>query len=73
MSFSGFLDDVAIHSNCFCCFSAHGLGTAAMADETQAFAFSAIAMAIVGMSSATLVSIPAVRTALIWVTFGHVR
>jgi putative effector of murein hydrolase len=45
--------------------TAHGLGTASMAsDEPKAFAFSAIAMALVGTVTAALVAMPPVRVAL---------
>ena len=42
----------------------HGLGTAAMVDEKQAFPFAAIAMALNAALSSVLVSIPAVRRAI---------
>mmetsp|Transcript_21179 Transcript_21179/g.41961 ORF Transcript_21179/g.41961 Transcript_21179/m.41961 type:complete len:568 (+) Transcript_21179:146-1849(+) len=45
--------------------SAHGLGTAALAaTEPGAFAFAAVAMALVGTTTTALVSVPAVRAAL---------
>ncbi|CAN0042825.1 unnamed protein product [Sphacelaria rigidula] len=50
--------------------SAHGLGTAAIVDETTSFAFSAVAMALTATASTVLVSIPAVRTALLTVALG---
>ena len=43
----------------------HGLGTAAMAPEPEAFPFAAIAMALNAMMSTVLVSVPAVRKALL--------
>jgi len=43
----------------------HGLGTAAMAEEREAFPFAAIAMALNAALSTVLVSVPAVRTALL--------
>jgi len=43
----------------------HGLGTAAMAEETEAFPFAAIAMALNAAASTVLVSIPAVRKLLL--------
>ena len=42
----------------------HGLGTAAMVDEKQAFPFAAIAMALNAAVSSVLVSVPAVRRVL---------
>lgn len=51
--------------------SAHGLGTAALVgDEPEAFAFSAIAMACVGVFSTGLVCVPAVRAALLALALG---
>lgn len=45
--------------------TAHGLGTASMAtDDPKAFAFSAIAMALVGTATAAFVAMPPVRVAL---------
>ena len=43
----------------------HGLGTAAMAEEKEAFPFAAIAMALNAAASTILVSIPAVRRLLL--------
>ena len=43
----------------------HGLGTAAMAEEKEAFPFAAIAMALNAALSTVLVSVPAVRRALL--------
>ena len=43
----------------------HGLGTAAMAPEKEAFPFAAIAMALNAALSTVLVSVPAVRRALL--------
>lgn len=45
--------------------AAHGLGTAAMANEKEAFPFSAIGMALVASVSTVLVSIPVVRTTIL--------
>jgi len=51
--------------------SAHGLGTAALVgEEPEAFAFSAIAMACVGVFSTALVCVPAVRAALLALALG---
>ncbi|CAM9924991.1 unnamed protein product [Discosporangium mesarthrocarpum] len=50
--------------------SAHGLGTAAMVNEPTAFAFAAVAMALTATASTVLVSIPAVRGALLAVALG---
>lgn len=50
--------------------SAHGLGTAAIVNESTAFAFSAVAMALTATASTVLVSIPAVRAALLAVALG---
>jgi putative effector of murein hydrolase len=50
--------------------SAHGLGTAAMANEPSAFAFAAIAMALTATFSTALVSLAPVRAALIRVAMG---
>ncbi|CAM9174588.1 unnamed protein product [Ascophyllum nodosum] len=50
--------------------SAHGLGTAAMVNEPTAFAFSAVAMALTATVSTVLVSIPAVKKALLTVALG---
>jgi len=43
----------------------HGLGTAAMAEEKEAFPFAAIAMALNAALSTVLVSVPSVRKALL--------
>mmetsp|Transcript_10174 Transcript_10174/g.31127 ORF Transcript_10174/g.31127 Transcript_10174/m.31127 type:complete len:490 (-) Transcript_10174:512-1981(-) len=50
--------------------SAHGLGTAALTDEPDAFAFSAVAMALVALMSTSLVCVPFVRSLLIRVALG---
>jgi len=44
--------------------SAHGLGTAAISEEPDAFPFSAIAMALVGTLSALMVTLPPFRALL---------
>lgn len=45
--------------------SSHGLGTAAIVSEPDAFAFSAIGMALVALMSTLLVLIPPVRVLLL--------
>eukprot|EP00188_Purpureofilum_apyrenoidigerum_P002731 Plantae.Rhodophyta-Purpureofilum_apyrenoidigerum.ctg27937.p1 GENE.Plantae.Rhodophyta-Purpureofilum_apyrenoidigerum.ctg27937~~Plantae.Rhodophyta-Purpureofilum_apyrenoidigerum.ctg27937.p1 ORF type:complete len:497 (+),score=61.37 Plantae.Rhodophyta-Purpureofilum_apyrenoidigerum.ctg27937:114-1604(+) len=52
--------------------SAHGLGTAALTDEPEAFAFSAVAMALVALMSTSLVCVPFIRSLLIQVALGTV-
>ncbi len=42
--------------------AAHGLGTAAMKDESDAFPFAAIGMALVGTFSTALVALPPIRS-----------
>jgi putative effector of murein hydrolase len=51
--------------------AAHGLGTAAFANEPDAFPFSAIAMALTASLSTVLVSVPLIRRTLIKVALGH--
>ncbi len=43
----------------------HGLGTAAMAEEKEAFPFAAIAMALNAALSTVLVSVPTIRKLLL--------
>jgi len=50
--------------------SSHGIGTAAILKEQDAFAFSATAMALCGIVSTVLVSIPEIRTLLVAVALG---
>lgn len=50
--------------------AAHGLGTAAFTGEKDAFPFAAIAMALTASFSTVLVSIPAVRGALVRLALG---
>eukprot|EP00186_Timspurckia_oligopyrenoides_P000984 CAMPEP_0182450854 /NCGR_PEP_ID=MMETSP1172-20130603/43405_1 /TAXON_ID=708627 /ORGANISM="Timspurckia oligopyrenoides, Strain CCMP3278" /LENGTH=521 /DNA_ID=CAMNT_0024648577 /DNA_START=170 /DNA_END=1735 /DNA_ORIENTATION=- len=50
--------------------AAHGLGSAAILQESDAFPFAAIAMTLVGIISTTLVSIPSIRAVLLAVTLG---
>jgi len=52
--------------------SAQGLGVASMADEPDAFPFAAMSMVLTAVSATTLVSIPAVKSALIKVATGPV-
>jgi putative effector of murein hydrolase len=51
--------------------AAHGLGTAAFANEPDAFPFSAIAMALTASLSTVLVSVPMIRHTLIKIALGH--
>jgi len=50
--------------------SAHGLGTAAIAAEPDAFPFAAITMALVGLISSLLVLTPPVRILLLRIALG---
>jgi putative effector of murein hydrolase len=50
--------------------AAHGLGTAAIAEEKDAFPFAAISMALTATGATVLVSVPAVKKALIKVALG---
>lgn len=50
--------------------AAHGLGTAAMADEQEAFPFSALAMTLVGVFSTLLIVSPPIRALLLRVALG---
>jgi len=50
--------------------AAHGLGTAAFANEKDAFPFAAIAMALTASFSTILISVPVVRKALINLALG---
>jgi putative effector of murein hydrolase len=50
--------------------SSHGLGTAAIKDEKDAFPFAAISMALTASISTVIVSIPFFRTALIKLALG---
>jgi putative effector of murein hydrolase len=51
--------------------SSQGLGVAAISDEPDAFPFAAISMVLTAISATTLVSIPAVRAALIRTAVGN--
>lgn len=53
--------------------SAHGLGTAAMAEEPAAFPFAALSMALVGIFSTLLVATPALRALLLKVAVGSIQ
>ncbi|GJQ15957.1 hypothetical protein GpartN1_g7748.t1 [Galdieria partita] len=48
--------------------SSHGLGTAAMAEEPEAFPFAAISMTLVATISTILTSFPLIRRWLLWVS-----
>ena len=50
--------------------ASHGLGTAAFANEKDAFPFAAIAMALTASFSTVLVSIPVVKNALVRLALG---
>jgi len=50
--------------------AAHGLGTAAFADEKDAFPFAAISMALTATGATVLVSIPVVKKALLKLALG---
>ena len=50
--------------------SAHGVGTAAFANEPDAFPFAAVSMALTASMSTILVTIPVVRKALIKIAIG---
>lgn len=50
--------------------AAHGLGTAAFVNEEDAFPFSAIAMALTATACTSLVSIPALKRAIIKLALG---
>mmetsp|Transcript_42713 Transcript_42713/g.129769 ORF Transcript_42713/g.129769 Transcript_42713/m.129769 type:complete len:318 (-) Transcript_42713:257-1210(-) len=50
--------------------AAHGLGTAAFKDEKDAFPFAAIAMALTACTCTIMVSVPAVKEALLKVALG---
>lgn len=50
--------------------AAHGLGTAAFANEKDAFPFAAISMALTASACTVLVSIPAVKTMVLKVALG---
>ena len=52
--------------------ASHGLGTAAFANEKDAFPFAAIAMALTASFSTVLVSIPLIKKALIGLALGGV-
>ena len=53
--------------------SAHGVGTASLAEEPEPLAFSAVAMALTGVMTTLLVTLPPVRAALLAVAAGGVK
>lgn len=53
--------------------AAHGLGTAAMADEPAAFPFAAVAMTLVGIFSTCFVAYPPIRALLVRVALGTAK
>lgn len=53
--------------------ASHGLGTAGLSDEENAFPFAAIAMTVVGIVSTLIVAVPALRAALVAVAVGKNR
>jgi putative effector of murein hydrolase len=50
--------------------ASHGLGTAAIANEKDAFPFAAVSMALTASISTVIVSIPMFRTALVKLALG---
>jgi len=50
--------------------AAHGLGTAAFANEKDAFPFAAIAMALTASACTVLVSLPVIKSALLKIALG---
>jgi putative effector of murein hydrolase len=50
--------------------AAHGLGTAAIVNEKDAFPFAAIAMALTATTCTCLVSVPAIKSALVKLALG---
>jgi putative effector of murein hydrolase/putative effector of murein hydrolase LrgA (UPF0299 family) len=50
--------------------SAHGVGTASLAEEPEPLAFSAVAMALTGVMTTVLVTLPPVRAALLALATG---
>lgn len=50
--------------------ASHGLGTAAMTPEKEAFPFAAVGMALGGSLSTVLISLDVVRKFLSWVALG---
>ena len=50
--------------------AAHGLGTAAFADEEDAFPFAAIAMALTGALTTVLATVPVVKRAVLTIALG---
>jgi putative effector of murein hydrolase len=50
--------------------AAHGLGTAAFANEKDAFPFAAISMALTASAATVAVSIPSIRKSLLQLALG---
>ena len=50
--------------------AAHGLGTAAFANEEDAFPFAAISMALTASACTVLVSIPVIKKAILQIALG---
>jgi putative effector of murein hydrolase len=53
--------------------ASHGLGTAAITNEKDAFPFAAIAMTLTASASTVLVSVPAIRKALLKIALGAIE
>ena len=53
--------------------SAHGIGTASLAEEPEPLAFAAMAMALTGVMTTVLVTLPPVRAALLMVLVGGAK
>jgi len=50
--------------------AAHGLGTAAIVNEKDAFPFAAISMALTASAATVAVSVPAIRRVLVQTALG---
>jgi len=50
--------------------AAHGLGTAAFANEEDAFPFAAISMALTASACTMLVSVPTIKNAVMKIALG---
>ncbi|GAB5035956.1 adenylate kinase [Nannochloropsis oceanica] len=53
--------------------AAHGIGTASLAEEPEPLAFAAMAMALTGVMTTVLVTVPPVRAALLMVLMGGAK
>jgi putative effector of murein hydrolase len=53
--------------------SAHGIGTASLAEEPESLAFAAVAMALTGVMTTVLVTVPPVRASLLMVLMGGAK